>query len=122
MPFLTGKEEKGRRDWFAYWSDDGDLLAFRKDRWKFHYQIQENETGWAVWERPFTKLRVPKLFDLKMDPFERGDTSDFYGPWQYDRQFLITGIALPETAKMLQTFKEFPVRQKPASFTIGIEK
>ncbi|WP_025632213.1 arylsulfatase [Vibrio parahaemolyticus] len=122
LPFLTGKEEKGRRDWFAYWSDDGDLLAFRKDRWKFHYQIQENETGWAVWERPFTKLRVPKLFDLKMDPFERGDTSDFYGPWQYDRQFLITGIALPETAKMLQTFKGFPVRQKPASFTIGIEK
>lgn len=121
LPLLEGKEE-GKRHEFFYWSDDGDLLALRKDRWKFHFMIQEHETGWAVWERPFTKLRVPKLFDLKNDPFERGDTSDFYGPWQYERQFLLSGIAVPEAMKMLETFKEFPPRQKPASFTVGIEK
>lgn len=120
LPLLEGKEE-GKRHEFFYWSDDGDLLALRKDRWKFHFMIQEHETGWAVWERPFTKLRVPKLFDLKNDPFERGDTSDFYGPWQYERQFLLSGIAVPEAMKMLETFKEFPPRQKPASFTVGIE-
>ncbi len=121
LPLLEGKEP-GKRHEFFYWSDDGDLLALRKDRWKFHFQIQEHETGWAVWERPFTKLRVPKLFDLKMDPFERGDSSDFYGPWQYERHFLLAGYAIPEAVKMLETFKEFPPRQKPASFTIGVEK
>ncbi len=122
LPLLTGKEEKGRRDWFAYWSDDGDLLAVRKERWKFHFQIQEQETGWGVWEHPFTKLRIPKMYDLKTDPFERGDSSDFYGPWQYDRQFITIGKAVPTAQAILSTFKEFPPRQKPASFTIGIEK
>ncbi len=120
LPLLTGEAEKGKRDWFAYWSDDGDLLAVRKDRWKFHFQIQEQETGWNVWEHPFTKLRVPKLFDLRNDPFERGDTSDFYGPWQYDRQFVITGIGLPAAMDIISTFKDYPPRQKPASFTIGV--
>lgn len=118
LPLLEGKEEKGRRDWFAYWSDDGDLLAVRKDRWKLHFKIQEQETGWGVWEHPFTTLRVPKLFDLKMDPFERGDSSDFYGPWQYERQFVIAGIGVPKAMEILQSLKDYPPRQKPASFTI----
>lgn len=121
LPLLTGEETKGPRDWFAFWSDDGDLLGMRKNRWKFHFQVQDHETGWAVWEQPFTKLRVPRLFDLKMDPFERGDTSDFYGPWQYERQFLISGVGVPAAMEVLSTFKEFPPRQKPASFTIGVK-
>jgi len=116
---LTQKGPSKRKE-FVYWSDDGDLLAMRYDRWKFHFAIQEHETGWEIWERPFTKLRIPKLFDLRNDPFERGDTSIFYGPWQYDRQFILSGIALPQTIKMLKSFKDFPPRMEPASFTVDL--
>ena len=90
----------------------------RHDRWKFHFMIQEHETGMGIWQQPFTTLRLPMLFDLKNDPFERGDTSMAYHTWMYDRAYLLTGIAQPETAKMLATFKEFPPRFKPASFTV----
>jgi arylsulfatase len=117
---LTGKGPSARKEFF-YWSDDGDLLAMRYERWKFHFAIQEHETGWEMWERPFTVLRTPKLFDMKMDPYERGDTSMFYGPWFYDRQFLITGVGLPQGQKMLDTFKDFPVRQDPPAFVVEVK-
>ncbi|GAB5992044.1 arylsulfatase [Aeromonas enteropelogenes] len=114
---LTGKGP-GKRENFFYWSDDGDLLAMRHNRWKFHFKIQENETGFDIWQKPFTTLRVPLLVDLYNDPLEKGIDSMSYNDWFYDRLFLISGVAQPETAKMLATFKEFPPRFKPASFTV----
>ncbi|OEF27545.1 arylsulfatase [Vibrio rumoiensis] len=114
---LAGKGPTKRKNFF-YWSDDGDLLAMRHDRWKFHFRIQEHESGWGVWERPFTTLRVPKMFDLKNDPFERGDTSMEYGKWMYDRIYLMAGYAQPEVFKMYKSFEKFPPRFKPASFTV----
>lgn len=114
---LTGKGP-GERHNFFYWSDDGDLLAMRHDRWKFHFIIQTHEGGWEVWQQPFTTLRIPMVFDMKNDPLERANKSMNYDSWVYDHEFLISGIAQPETAKMLATFKEFPPRFKPASFTV----
>ena len=117
LPLLTGKGP-GKRHEFFYWSDDANLLALRKDRWKFHFQIQEAESGLEVWINPLTKLRAPYIFDMKMDPFERGQPSIYYQAWLYNRLFLMTGIAQPEVAKMMQTLKEFPPRAKPSSLTI----
>ncbi|MBR9865509.1 MAG: arylsulfatase [Oceanospirillales bacterium] len=118
---LTGKGQTKRENFF-YWSDDGDLFAMRHNRWKFHFVIQTHENGLGVWQQPLTRLRVPLLFDMRMDPFERGDGGMTYEQWLVDHAFLITGIALPETMKMMKTLKEFPPRFKPASFTIDASK
>ena len=106
LPFLKGEVEKSPREGFLYWSDDGDLLA-----------IQRNQ-GLAVWREPFSNMRVPKLFNLRSDPFERADDSTlFYDKWTADRVFLqVPAQAL--VGKWLESFKEFPPRSKPASFSI----
>ncbi len=112
---LAGKGP-GKRKEFFYFSDDGDLLAVRYERLKIHFLIQEAK-GIEVWRRPFTALRAPIFFDLAIDPFERGDEGMNYNDWWYRRAF----IALPVqniVGRMLVSFKEFPPRQKPASFTI----
>jgi arylsulfatase A-like enzyme len=112
---LSGKGATARQEFF-YFSDDGDLLAFRYDRVKIHFTVQR-ATGIAVWREPFTTLRAPLIFDLEIDPFERGDVGFGYDRWWYERAF----IALPAqalVARFLETFKEFPPRQKPGTFTI----
>ena len=104
------------RDGFIYFSDDGDLIAIRAGDWKVVFLEQRNK-GLSVWQEPFSPLRVPKLFNLRSDPFEAGDTSIFYDKWLADRVFVqvpIQAIA----AKWLESFKEFPIRQKPASFNL----
>ncbi|WP_323814203.1 arylsulfatase [Cellvibrio sp. NN19] len=116
LDYLTGKSESKRKEFF-YWSDDGDLLAMRYDRWKAHFVIQENN-GMKVWQYPFVKLRTPLLFDLEIDPLERGDTGMGYLPWFYDRIFLLGG-AQGYVGNMLKSFEEFPPRQKPGSFTVS---
>lgn len=85
--FLVGVLDYKR----GIFGDDGDLLALRygKYKYKYHFMIQENETGLAIWQKPFTKLRVPKIFDLSIDPFERGDTGMGYDTWMYERSFLM---------------------------------
>jgi hypothetical protein len=77
-----------------------------------------------VWAEPFTPLRVPKMFDLRADPYERADvTSNTYYDWLIEHAYLIL-VGQSEVAKFLETFKEFPPRQRPASFSIDqiIEK
>jgi arylsulfatase A-like enzyme len=116
LDYLSGKSPKGSRDEFFYFSDDGDLLALRYQRMKIHFMIQE-ATGIDVWRHPFTTLRAPIFFDLEVDPFERAQEGMGYNEWWYRRAF----IAVPVqniVGKMLMTFKDFPPRQKPASFTI----
>ena len=116
VDYLSGKSPKGKRDEFFYFSDDGDLLALRYQRLKIHFMIQE-ATGIDVWRRPFTTLRAPIFFDLQVDPFERGQEGMGYNDWWYRRSYMAVPIQ-NIVGKTLMTFKDFPPRQKPASFTI----
>ena len=116
IPYFKGEEKESPRRDFLYWSDDGDLLAVRVDQWKVAFKEQEH-TGLDVWKREFTNLRAPNIYNLRADPFERGPESFEYGRWMADRAFLI----VPSQAvvgKWLDSFKEYPVRQKPASFNL----
>ena len=116
LPFFKGEVKEAPRKGFLYWNDDGELVAIRVNDWKVVFKEQEH-TGWEVWEREFTDLRVPKLFNLRADPFERGDTSFLYDEWKFDRVFvLVPAQAL--AAQWLHSFKEFPMRQAPAAFNL----
>jgi arylsulfatase A-like enzyme len=116
IPYFKGEEKESPRRDFLYWSDDGDLLAVRIAQWKISFKEQEH-TGLNVWKREFTNLRAPNIYNLRSDPFERGTESFEYGKWMADRAFLI----VPSQAvvgKWLESFKEYPIRQKPASFNL----
>jgi arylsulfatase len=118
LPYLTGKVDKSPRRGFFYFNDDGDLVALRFENWKVVFMEQRMPGTMAVWAEPFTPLRVPKLFDLRADPFERADiTSNTYYDWFLSQAYVILA-AQSATAKFLETFKEFPPRQRAASFTI----
>jgi arylsulfatase len=107
-----------QRDELFYFSDDGDLLAVRYRDWKMVFLEQRVPGTLQVWAEPFVPLRVPKLFHLKRDPYERADiTSNTYYDWVLDRAFVIYG-AQALVAGFMQTFQEFPPRQKAASFTV----
>jgi arylsulfatase len=117
LPAFKDEAQEWPRKEFFYFSDDGDLLALRYDRWKFVFAEQRAE-GAEVWSEPFAMLRAPKLFDLRADPFERADQgSIYYRDWLVHHMFIF-GPTQMGVAKFLETFKEFPPRQKPASFTI----
>jgi arylsulfatase len=116
IPFFKGEQKESPRKEFLYWSDDGDLLALRVKEWKVAFKIQEH-TGLDVWKRDFTNLRAPDVYNLRADPFERGPESFKYGQWMFERAFLLVP-AQAIVGQWLQTFKEFPVRQKPASFNL----
>jgi arylsulfatase len=118
LPYLTGQETKSPRKGFIYFSDDGDLVALRFDNWKLVFMEQRCEGTMRVWLEPFTPLRIPKLYNLRTDPFERADiTSITYFDWFFTKGYLsLAGSAIVE--EFLKTFKDFPPRQKAASFTI----
>ena len=118
LPYLTGEEERSPRSGFIYFSDDGDLVALRFDNWKLVFMEQRARGTLEVWAEPFVPLRVPKLFNLRTDPFERADTtSNTYWDWYLSKAYLILA-AQAMVAEFLATFEEFPPRQKAASFTI----
>jgi len=116
IPFFKGEVKESPRKEFLYWSDDGDLLAIRVKDWKIAFKLQEH-TGLGVWQREFTNMRVPLIFNIKADPFERGPESFKYDQWMAERAFLLVP-AQAIVGQWLQTFKEFPIRQKPASFNL----
>jgi arylsulfatase len=116
LPFFKGEVKESPRKEFLYWSDDGDLFAIRVLDWKIVF-IEQNHTGLDIWEKPFERLRVPDMYNLRADPFERGDTSFLYKDWKAHRAFLIVP-AQAIVARWLETFKEYPIRQKPASFNL----
>jgi len=123
LDYLTGKADKSPRKEFAYFSDDGDLMAFRDERYKYIYQVQR-AIGVKVWVEPLTVLRTAQTIDLNSDPYEYSiDGSAYADAFLISHAFLI----LPSVAKVgeyLKTYKDFPPRQKPASFSIDqiIEK
>jgi arylsulfatase len=118
LPYLTGEVDESPRKGMVYFSDDGDVLALRFDNWKLVFMEQRVMGTFQLWAEPFTVLRIPKLFNLRTDPFERADiTSNTYYDWFIDNPY----IALAANfiiSEFLQSFVEFPPRQKAASFTI----
>ena len=119
LDYLTGASDDSPRPYFFYVSDDGDLTALRMYNWKVVFLEQRAAGTLRVWAEPFTELRVPKIFNLRTDPFERADiTSNTYYDWLLDRAYLL----VPAQAfvwQMMQTLTEFPPRQEPASFTVA---
>ena len=118
LPFLTGKTDKGPRDEFFYFSDDGDLFAMRYDNWKFVFAEQREQGTCQIWAEPFTRLRLPHIYNLRTDPLERATiTSNTYWDWLFDHAFLLVP-AQQIVGRFLATFKDYPPRQKAASFTV----
>ncbi len=118
LPYLTGQVDKSPRRGFFYFNDDGDLVGVRIENWKVVFMEQRAPGTLRVWAEPFTPLRLPKLFDLRADPFERADvTSNTYYDWFISQPYLIFG-ASAATEKFLATFKDYPPRQRAASFSI----
>ncbi|MGD9108266.1 MAG: arylsulfatase [Gammaproteobacteria bacterium] len=117
LSYFTGETDKSPRNHIYYVSDDGDLLAIRYNDWKVVFMEQRAKTL-ALWAEPFVSLRVPKIFNLRRDPFERADeNSNTYWDWVLDRVFIYVPMQTL-VGKELQSFKEFPPRQKPASFNL----
>jgi arylsulfatase len=117
LPYLKGEADAGPRKEFFYFSDTGDLLNLRYNNWKVVFAEQRAE-GFDVWQEPFVFLRLPKLFNLRTDPFEQADhVSINYPQWRAERLFALVP-AQAFVGKFLGTFKDYPPRQKPGSFSI----
>ncbi len=118
VPYLTGKEDKSPRELFLYVNDDQQLTGLRYDNWKLVFMEQRAPGTLLVWANPFTSLRVPKIYNLRTDPYERADiTSNTYYDWVLDHVFLIVP-AQDYVGNFLATLKEYPPRQKAASFNL----
>jgi arylsulfatase len=118
LPYLTGHQQKGARNQFFYFNDDGDLVALRYENWKWVFLEQRALGTLRVWAEPFTPLRLPKLFDLRADPYERADvTSNTYYDWVISKEGVLLASVVA-VGPFLETFKEFPPSQRPATFTI----
>jgi len=118
VPYLTGQAAKSPRESFLYINDDQQLVALRYDNWKIVFMEQRDPGTLALWANPFTTLRLPKIFNLRTDPYERADiTSNTYYDWLLDHVFLLVP-AQAYVGQFLATFKEFPQRQKADSFNL----
>ncbi len=115
---LSGKEKEGPRHEIFYFSDDGDLTALRYDDWKLIFMEQKTMGTFRVWMEPFVPLRVPLILNLRRDPYERAPiTSNTYYDWVLDRAYLLVP-AQTYVGNFLTTFKDYPPRQKAASFSL----
>jgi arylsulfatase len=124
LPYLTGEVDKSPRRSFIYFNDDGDLVAVRYENWKAVLMEQRAPGTMRIWAEPFTPLRVPKSFDLRADPYERADiTSNTYYDWFISNAGIMYGL-LAGTEEFLKTFKDYPPRQRAATFSIdqAVEK
>jgi len=117
LPYFTGEEKESPRESFFYISDDGDVLAIRHGDWKAVLMEQRAKTL-MLWAEPFVSLRLPKIFNLRRDPFERADhNSNTYWDWMISHAYLISGMQAI-VAGEVENFAKFPPRQKPASFNL----
>ncbi len=118
VPYLTGQADKSPRESFIYVNDDQQVTCLRYDNWKMVFLEQRAPGTLLVWAEPFTTLRVPKIFNLRTDPYERADiTSNTYYDWLINHVFLLVP-AQEYVGQFLATFQEFPQRQKAASFNL----
>ncbi len=118
VPHLTGESAESPRKEVFYFSDDGDLTALRYSDWKMIFMEQRVEGTLQAWAEPFVPLRVPLIFNLRRDPYERAQkTSNTYYDWLIDRVYLLVP-AQDYVGKFLGTFREYPPRQEAASFSL----
>ena len=117
VPYLTGEVKESPRKFFFYISDDGDIMAMRMGDWKV-VLAEQRAKQLMCWFEPFVKLRAPKMFNLRRDPFERADeNSNTYWDWVISHAFLLYGMQAV-VAEQIQGFVQYPPRQKPASFNL----
>ena len=115
LPYFTGEVAEGPRREFIYTSDTGDIVGYRMGDYKLVFREQRAH-GFEVWQDPYVTLRMPKIFNLRMDPFERMDREGAgYHRWMAEHIFLMAP-AMAEVARFKATFQEFPQRQKPGAF------
>jgi len=118
LPYLMGEAEHSPRRGFFYFNDDAQMVGLRFENWKIVFAEQRAQGTLRTWSEPFTELRVPKLFNLRTDPFEYADiTSNTYYEWFLRRDYFVI-YATAMASMFLDTFKEFPPRHPPASFSI----
>jgi hypothetical protein len=118
VPYLTGQAQKSPRESFLYFSDEQQLVAMRYDNWKLVFMEQQTPGTMFIWANPFTSLRLPKMYNLRTDPYERADiTSNTYYDWVMDHAFQLVPVQA-FVGQFLATFKEYPQRQKAASFNL----
>ncbi len=117
LPYFTGEANESPRDWFFYTNDDGTIVAIRFGDWKAVF-YEQRAKRMQLWAEPFVPLRLPKIFNLRRDPFERADeNSNTYWDWVLDHIFIIYPMQAL-AAEQIQSFREFPPRQKPAAFNL----
>jgi arylsulfatase len=117
IPYLTGQVKESPRSTFFYMSDDGDVMAVRHNDWKFVLGEQQAHQM-RVWMEPLNKLRVPLMFNLRRDPFERAQhNSNTYYDWIMYHAFKVYEMQAV-VAQQIEDFEKFPPRQKPASFNL----
>ncbi|MCJ7444494.1 MAG: arylsulfatase [Methanotrichaceae archaeon] len=117
LPYLMGEIKESPRKSFYYINDDGLLIALRYEDWKLVF-MEQRAKQLACWSEPFVPLRIPKIFNLRQDPFERADeNSNTYYDWLIDHAFMLVP-AQAMVRQQIQSLKEFPPRQKPASFNL----
>jgi len=118
VPYLTGQVAKGPRESFFYINDDQQLTGLRYDNWKLVFMEQRTPGTMRIWAEPFVSLRVPKIFNLRTDPYERADiTSNTYYDWLIDHAYIFVP-AQAYVGQFLMTLKDYPPRQKAASFNM----
>ena len=116
MPALKGEAEWPRHE-FLYWTDDGSVAALRYDSWKVTF-LKQNAEGIDVWKSPFEQLRAPMITNLRTDPFERAEHEAIgYNQWWVEHMFVFAPAGA-YVGQWLQSFREFPPRQKPGSFNL----
>ena len=118
LDYLSGKTQESPRPGFVYVNDDGNIVAVRWEDWKVVYEENRGQ-DFGVWREPFTELRVPLLFNLRRDPFERAQhNANVYEDWALDRVFILFG-ANKLAGQFLQTLVEYPPSQTPGSFNLS---
>ena len=117
LDYLSGKEKESPRKEFIYVNDDGQIVAMRYDAWKAVF-LENRGVAFGVWREPWTELRIPLVFNLRRDPFEKAQhNSNTYNDWFLDRAFVL--VPMQQMAgRFLMTMKEYPPSQIPASFSI----
>jgi arylsulfatase len=115
LPMLESQGPGARKEFF-YFTDDGSLSALRYNNWKLLFSVQRAH-GFDVWQEPYVTLRVPMLFNLRMDPFERAEESEDYARWRVDNLWVMVP-AQAIVGQFLQTFKAYPPRAKPGNFNL----
>ena len=117
VPYLTGAAKESPRNVLMYMSDDGDVLALRVGDYKLSFAVQR-ATTMRLWAEPFVKLRMPYIFNLRRDPFERAEVnSNTYLDWMVDHVPQLY-LAQEVVAEQIAGFIKFPPRQKPAAFNL----